>query len=55
MCFVISWMTSLPFILMIFWFLSSSIEEHEAHLDWVFNQLRKHSLKAKIKKCCFGV
>ena len=28
---------------------SPSIEEHEAHLRWVFNQLRKHSLKTKIK------
>ena len=34
---------------------SPSIEEHEAHLHWVFNQLRKHSLKAKMKKCCFSV
>ena len=29
---------------------SHSIEEHEANLHWVFNQLRKNSLKAKIKK-----
>ena len=28
---------------------SPSIEKHEAHLRWVFSQLRKHSLKAKIK------
>ena len=35
--------------------LSPSIEEHEAHLRWVFNQLRKHSLKVKMKKCYFGV
>ena len=28
---------------------SHSIEEHKAHLCWVFNQLQKHSLKAKIK------
>ena len=34
---------------------SRSIEEHEAYLHWVFNQLRKHSLKAKMKKCCFSV
>ena len=34
---------------------SPSIEEHEAHLRRVFNQLRKHLLKAKMKKCCFGV
>ena len=26
-----------------------SIEKHEAHLRWVFNQLRKHLLKAKMK------
>ena len=34
---------------------SPSIEEHEDHLHWAFNQLWKHLLKAKIKKCCFGV
>ena len=34
-------------------FFSASIEKHEAHLHWVFNQLWKHSLKAKIKKVLF--
>ena len=28
---------------------SPAIEEHKAHLHWVFNQLQKHSLKAKKK------
>ena len=28
---------------------SYSIEKHEAHLHWVFNQLQKHFLKTKIK------
>ena len=32
---------------------SPSIEEHEAHLHWVFNQLQKHSLEAKMKKVLF--
>ena len=32
---------------------SPSIEEHEANLHWVFNQLQKHSLKAKMKKVLF--
>ena len=32
---------------------SPLIEEYEAHLHWVLNQLRKHFLKAKIKKVLF--
>ena len=34
---------------------SHSIEEHEANLCWVFTQVQKHSLKAKIKKLCLSV
>ena len=34
---------------------SPSIEKNKVHLHWVFNQLRKHFLKAKTKKYCFGV
>ena len=34
---------------------SPSIEAHETHLHWTFNQLQKHWLKAKIKKYCFSV
>ena len=29
--------------------------EHSKHLDWVFTQLRKHSLHVKRAKCKFGV
>ena len=28
---------------------------HEQHVQWVFDQLRKHGLKAKRKKCEFGM
>ena len=28
---------------------------HEQHVQWVFDQLRKHGLKAKRRKCEFGM
>ena len=34
---------------------SANPEEHAKHLRWVFAQLRKHGLKAKRKKCAFGL
>ena len=34
---------------------SKSVEEHAEHLRWVFSKLREHSLKAKRKKCAFGL
>ena len=33
---------------------SASAEEHARHLRWVFEQLRKHALKAKRRKCMFA-
>ena len=32
-----------------------STEAHGANLHWVFNQLQKHSFKAKVKRYCFGM
>lgn len=34
---------------------SPNPEAHEAHLRWVFDKLRAHSLKAKRSKCAFGL
>ena len=34
---------------------SANPAEHDKHLRWVFSQLRKHGLKAKLKKCAFGL
>ena len=33
---------------------SSSIEEHFQHLQFVFNRLRQHNLRLKLKKCSFA-
>ena len=34
---------------------SATPDEHEQHLCWVLDQLRKHGLKAKCSKCSFGI
>ena len=33
---------------------SDNAEEHEAHLQQVFDRLSEHKLQAKFKKCEFG-
>ena len=33
---------------------SDNEDEHESHLRKVFDRLREHKLKAKLKKCEFG-
>ena len=33
---------------------STSEQEHERHLTWVFDRLLEHGLRAKRKKCTFG-
>ena len=34
---------------------SRTPDDHEQHLRWVFDQLRKNALKAKRKKYAFGL